>query len=162
MEEKMKVVEYDSLNRVVQMFIGEALSARAHANADYSHFKVGAAVGCSNSTRHIIANGCNVENVIYKAVHAEEAALARMAMMLKPGERVCVDTVVVVLEAEKEDQHSVPCGYCRQLIREVGNDDTVIYGVKLNAAGEILQVEMFTLGELLPYSFGPNNLNLGK
>lgn len=159
MEEKMKVVQYDSLNRVIQMFISEALSARGHARVDYSHFKVGAAMGCSTSTRHIIASGCNDENEILKVVHAEEAARARLLMMLNPGELVCVDIVAVVLEAEIESQHALPCGYCRQLIRGVGNDNTAIYGAKLNAAGDIWQVEVTTLGELLPFSFGPNNLN---
>lgn len=154
----MKVVQFDSLNQVYQRFISEAVSARLHARADYSHFHVGAAVGVSDSERHIIASGCNVENAILEVTHAEQAAIARLVMMLMPCEMRCVGIVAIAMEALTEDQHALPCGLCRQWLREFGDDSTVILGAKLNKVGVIWQVEVTTLDELLPYSFGQNNL----
>lgn len=157
----MKVEKYDSLDAVIQWFIREAVRAREHARADYSHFKVGAAVGSLDlgvAGQHRLASGCNVENAIYEVTHAEQAAIARLAMMLEPAERMRIDIVALALLAEKDEQHAVPCGFCRQLIREFGHDGTLVYGAKLNDGGMIWQVEIYTMGELLPHSFGPNNL----
>lgn len=157
----MKTVGYFSLNKTVQRFIKEAVRAREYSQAHYSLFEVGAAVGTLNSDgkcRHI-GSGCNVENSIFEVTHAEQAAIAQLAMKLRVTESMRIDIVALALLAEKDEQHAVPCGFCRQLIREFGHDGTLIYGVKLNAAGDVWQVEIYTLGELLPYSFGPNNLN---
>lgn len=158
MEEKMKVVEFKSLGLDEEKLIGAAMLAQQYARADYSHFKVGAAVGMRICDRLVIGDGCNVENVIYEVGHAEHGAVHRLAMLVSPGIRLRIYMVAVVLVAEKEDQHAVPCGLCRQWLREFGDDSMVIYGAKLNAEGRIWQVEVYTLGELLPYSFGPNNL----
>lgn len=157
----MRIEDYRSLTRMEQFLIDRAVNARQCARADYSHFKVGAAVirDISSSPFYEITAGCNVENAIYEVTHAEQAAIASLALQTPVGEPMRIGAVAVALLAEKEDQHAVPCGFCRQLIREFGNDDTAIYGVKLNAKGLVWQVEIYALGELLPFSFGPNNLN---
>jgi cytidine deaminase len=47
-----------------------------------------------------------------------------------------------------------PCGGCRQKIREFANDD-----VKIHCCTEDgVLIHTFTLGELLPFSFGPEHL----
>jgi len=47
-----------------------------------------------------------------------------------------------------------PCGGCRQRIREFASQDTPILICDANG----LQ-DRFTLGQLLPHSFGPENLD---
>lgn len=155
----MKVVSLASLTMNEKKLVDIAVDAQRCARAGYSHFKVGAAVGMIAANSIIIGDGCNGENCIYVVTHAEQAAIARLAMMLEPAERMRIDIVALALFVEKDEQHAVPCGFCRQLIREFGHDGTLIYGAKLNAEGRVWQVEAYTLGELLPYSFGPNNLN---
>lgn len=152
----MKIENYGSLKYAERCVIDRAVEARQHARADYSHFKVGAAIVTNAVT---VTVGCNVENAIYEVTHAEQVAIACLALQTPPDALIHIVAVVVALLAEKEELHAVPCGFCRQLIREFGSDDTIIFGAKLNAEGLVWQVEIYTLGELLPYSFGPNNLN---
>ena len=155
----MKVVDLCSLSGDEQRLIDLAWMARLHAYADYSGFKVGAAVGMRMENGLLIGDGCNVENAAYAGGHAEHGAIHQLAMSIPSGMKLHIDVVAVALVASGKKQHAVPCGICRQWLREVGTDKMVIYGVKLNEYGVLWQVERFTLGELLKYSFGPNNLN---
>ena len=52
------------------------------------------------------------------------------------------------------DQLCTPCGGCRQKLREFAQDDVSIHCC--TADGVLIRT--FTLGELLPFSFGPENL----
>ena len=98
------------------------------AHAPYSHVLVGAAVRTEDGRRYAAAN---VENAAYPlGTCAEAGALA--AMVAGGGGRL----------AEVAVTH-LPCGGCRQRLREFGGPD-----VPVHAAGE-----RFTLGELLPRSF---------
>ncbi|HBV58086.1 MAG TPA: cytidine deaminase [Candidatus Magasanikbacteria bacterium] len=158
MEEKMKVVSFTSLPVWQQKLIFDADEARRHSSSPYSKFKVGAAIQCSqpNTDPVVVYLGCNVENAMYVVTHAEQAAINEAC--LNEPEKPYIIAIAVVLPAETIDQHALPCGYCRQWIREFGSDDTLVLGAKLNSAGDIWQVEVVTLEELLPFSFGPNNL----
>jgi len=124
--------------------IEAAIAAMAKAYAPYSNFPVGAAVrGASGS----IYAGCNVENAAYpQGCCAEASAISAMVM---GGETRIVEVAV----AGRGDALVTPCGGCRQRLREFAADDLVIHicgpkGLRRTA----------TLGELLPLSFGPDNL----
>ena len=118
--------------------------AREAAYAPYSEFCVGAAVRSETGT---IYTGCNVENAAYpEGICAEAAAIAAMVM---GGERRIVEIAV----AGGGDQLCTPCGGCRQKIREFAAATTPI----LVCGPEGLR-QRFTLDDLLPASFGPNNL----
>ena len=124
--------------------IAAATAARGLAYAPYSQFLVGAAVRTDDGAVHA---GCNVENAAYpEGICAEASALA--AMVMAGGRRV---TEVAVVGAGR--QLCTPCGGCRQKIREFGGAGTRV----LVCGPEGLRKE-FTLGELLPESFGPDNL----
>jgi cytidine deaminase len=56
------------------------------------------------------------------------------------------------------DHLCTPCGDCRQRIREFATPDTII--TVFNRQGE--QLRSYTMDQLLPDSFGPENLNLKK
>ena len=122
-----------------------ALAARARAHAPYSNFKVGAAVrGISGQ----VYGGCNIENAAYpEGICAEAAAIAAMVMA---GERQIIEVLVVGVSADPV----TPCGGCRQKIREFAGPDTPVY---IAAPGGIQMT--LTVDELLPQSFGPDNLS---
>jgi cytidine deaminase len=121
-----------------------ALRAQASAYAPYSRFSVGAAVEDENGHLHA---GCNVENAAYPVgICAEAAAIG--AMILAGGKRV--RAILIVGEGP---QLVTPCGACRQRIREFGDAAT-----RIHVAGPEGLRRTFTLDELLPFAFGPENL----
>ncbi len=128
--------------------IDAALSARAMAYAPYSRFTVGAALRTPEGAIHA---GCNVENAAYpEGTCAEAGAIAAMALA---GGRRIAELVV----AGGSDAPCTPCGGCRQKLREFAGPETVIRIV--DAAGQTLL--QTTLADLLPHSFGPDNLGRG-
>ena len=121
-----------------------AKGAQARAYAPYSRFKVGAAVRGRDGR---VYSGCNVENAAFPAgTCAEEAAIAAM---VAAGESRIAEVLVIGCG----DALVTPCGACRQRIREFGAPDTAIHV----ADGSGLR-KTFTLDDLLPFAFGPDNL----
>ena len=126
----------------------EELKAAAVAMLDrayvpYSHFPVGAALECADGE---VFTGCNVENASYPAgICAERNAISHA---VAEGRR---DFRRIVIAGRGED-FCVPCGICRQVMREFAPDLEILC---LNGAGE---ERVFTLPELLPHSFGPEHL----
>ena len=123
-----------------------AKSAQATAHAAYSRFKVGAALRTQSGA---VYSGCNVENAAYpEGWCAETGAIAAMALA---GERRIIEILVI----GDGDALCTPCGGCRQRIREFADPSTAIH-----VAGPEGVRASFTLGELLPESFGPDHLAL--
>lgn len=121
-----------------------AVDVQANAHVPYSRFPVGAAVRAGSGR---VFAGCNVENAAYpEGICAEAAAIAAM---VSAGEREIVEILTVADSTEL----ATSCGGCRQKIREFGGPDTVIH-----AAGPEGVRRTFTLDELLPCSFGPEQL----
>jgi cytidine deaminase len=121
-----------------------ALKARANAYAPYSRFTVGAALRAEDGR---IYAGANVENAAYpEGLCAEAGAIGAMAAS---GARRIAEIVVVADGAAL----CTPCGACRQRIREFAAPDATIH-----VAGPEGIRRSFTLAELLPESFGPENL----
>ena len=121
-----------------------AFAVQQRAHAPYSHFPVGAAVLDESGAIH---SGCNVENAAYPlGTCAEASAIA--AMVAQGGKRI---RALLVLGNGRE--LVTPCGGCRQRLREFADGDTPVL-----VAGRDGVRKQFTLGELLPASFGPENL----
>lgn len=124
--------------------LAAAFAVQTNAHVPYSHFPVGAAI--RTRTGAIFA-GCNVENAAYpQGVCAEASAISAM---VSAGERL-IDAIVTVCNGEAL---STPCGGCRQKIREFSDAATIIH-----AAGPDGIRSSYTMSELLPDSFGPENL----
>jgi cytidine deaminase len=121
-----------------------ALAAQANAHVPYSKYPVGAAVRAASGR---VYAGCNVENAAYPQGTCAEAAA--ITAMVSAGERELVE----ILTVADGDELATSCGGCRQKIREFGGPATLIH-----AAGPDGVRRTFTLDELLPYSFGPENL----
>ena len=132
-----------------QELIRMALAAREKAYAPYSNFMVGAALRAKDGR---IYTGCNVENAGYTPTNcAERTALFKA---VSEGERE-FEAIAIVgsMEGEKNELVTGPCGVCRQALYEFGGDGLVV----LMAKSPEDYVER-TLGELLPFGFGPANL----
>jgi cytidine deaminase len=122
-----------------------ARAVQTHAHAPYSKFPVGAALRTPSGQ---VFTGCNVENASYPlGTCAEAGAIAAMAAT---GERA-IDVILTIADG---DMLATPCGGCRQKIREFATAATLIH-----VAGPEGIRKTYTMDELLPDSFGPDNLD---
>ena len=120
-----------------------AVTMLDRAYCPYSHFAVGAALECADGT---VFTGCNIENAAFSpTICAERTAVAKA---VSEGH---TDFVRIAIAGRSAD-FCVPCGVCRKVLREFAPGIEVIC---LNGKGE---EKVFTLSELLPYSFGPEFL----
>ena len=134
-----------------QQLIRAAFAARRFAYTPYSHFKVGAALLARNGQ---VFTGCNIESASYSPTNCAE----RTALFKAVSEGVTEFSAIAIVGSREGEVNRIvtsPCGVCRQALFEFcGPDLTVIM-----ARSEEDYLET-TLGELLPYGFGPKNLEL--
>lgn len=122
-----------------------ALSVMKNAYAPYSDHPVAAAIRADDGR---VFTGVNVEAAHFLAIHAEGTAISDM---VKNGAQKIKDVAVV----GPGDLPCTPCGDCRQRIREFADKNTNIYVFHRNGA----LLKSYTLDDLLPDSFGPENLD---
>ena len=134
----------EELTAAEKALLQAARSAQSRAYAPYSRFLVGAAVMDEAGRVHA---GCNVENAAYPLGDCAETG-AISAMVLAGGRHI--RSLLVMGDGEGL---VTPCGGCRQKLREFASADTPV----LVANREGVRAR-FTLGQLLPASFGPENL----
>ena len=127
-----------------QRLFAAASAAMERAYAPYSKFQVGAAILAGNGQ---IYSGCNVENAAYPNGNCAEASA--IAAMILDGQQQIREIAVI----GGGDLLCTPCGGCRQRIREFAAADT-----KIHVCGPEGLRRTFTRDELLPESFGPENL----
>ncbi|MEA2010557.1 MAG: cytidine deaminase [Actinomycetota bacterium] len=125
-----------------QRLIAEARTVAENSYSPYSEFRVGAVVIAADGTEY---NGCNVENAAYGAsICAEANAISTAAAN---GVRELHTVAVTCLDG----QGCTPCGNCRQIMREFGVKRVIL----TDESGAPVE---HTLDELLPMSFGPEDL----
>ena len=118
--------------------LAAARTAREFAQAQYSKFKVGAALETVDGQ---IVTGCNIENATYGlTLCAERVALVKA---LSEGHTVFT-RIAVVADTEAP---TPPCGPCRQLLWEYCGDLEIVLGNLRAAAGH------HRLSALLPLPF---------
>ena len=127
-----------------EVLIRAAIAAMDKAYAPYSGFSVGAAILDEHGAVHA---GANIENAAYPQGCCAEAS-AISALIMSGGQRIQKIAV-----AGRGEILCTPCGGCRQKIREFGTAETQIL-----ICDETGLRQSFTLDELLPHSFGPDNL----
>jgi cytidine deaminase len=121
--------------------ISLAAEARKKAHAPYSNLAVGAALVAKSGR---VYTGCNVENASYGlSVCAERVAVFKA---ISEGERE-FEAIAVVSE-----NGITPCGACRQVLIEFGDDIQVI------VADTTGHRRIFALTDLLPEGFTPDDL----
>lgn len=134
---------------LTQMLIEKAMEQLQFSYTPYSNFKVGAALLAKKGT---IYGGCNIESASYTPTNCAErtAFFKAVSEGVREFDAICIvggkDGVLT--------EYAAPCGVCRQVMMEFCNPDT--FQIILATSKE--QYEIFTLKELLPLGFGPNNL----
>jgi cytidine deaminase len=118
--------------------------AQLQAYVPYSRFKVGAALLADDGR---IYAGCNVENAAFPSGTCAEAGA--IAAMILGGGRAIREALVIGDGAAL----CTPCGNCRQRLREFAKPE-----VRVHVAGPEGVLRSFSIAELLPASFGPDNL----
>lgn len=133
----------------VTKLIETAFQAREFAYTPYSHFRVGAALLAKDGR---VFTGCNIENAAYSVTNCAERTALFKAVSEGAREFEAI-AIVGSMEGQVNELISAPCGVCRQALFEFcGNSLRVILA---KSATDYLDT---TLGELLPYGFGPANL----
>jgi cytidine deaminase len=127
-----------------QRLFAAALAAMERAYAPYSKFQVGAAILGGDGE---IYSGCNVENASYPVGTCAEAGA--IAAMVRGGAQRIREVIVI----GRGELLCTPCGGCRQRIREFASPET-----RIHVCGPEGLRRSFTCDELLPESFGPENL----
>lgn len=138
------------MNRYEEL-IEMALEARKLAYAPYSKFKVGAALLGKNG---VVYRGANIENASYPATNCAERTAFYNAIMDGQKEFEAI-AIVGGAEAADELDFCAPCGICRQVMREFCEPGAF----EIIVARSRNEYKVFTLADLLPESFGPENLD---
>ncbi len=117
-----------------------ARNALKRAHAPYSNFHVGAAVLTESGEVFV---GCNVENASYGLTNCAERSAIFTAVQQSKADNLSIRAVAVV---NGEELPCSPCGACRQVIAEFGQQAIVIF------KGQQGYREM-PIADLLPESF---------
>ena len=131
-------------NEYRKILIDTARHYLKNSYSPYSNYPVGAAVLAEDG---LVYGGTNIENSAHPSgLCAERVAINKA---ISEGNRRILAVAVVTRNA------GAPCGACRQVMREFASLDMPVILTKDEDGFE----EEFTLGELLPRSFGPDDLD---
>ena len=132
-----------------RQLMNEAIEARKSSYAPYSHFHVGAALLAEDGA---IFRGCNIENAAYTPTNCAE----RTAFFKAVSEGVKEFEAIAIVGGPESGikELCAPCGVCRQVMMEFCHPDT--FEIVLGTDADNYRI--FTLKELLPQGFGPENL----
>ncbi len=122
-----------------------AIDVQKKSYSPYSNYAVGAALLSDSGD---IYTGTNVENAVYPVTMCAERSAVFKAV--SEGEQTFKAIAVVTRDGGS------PCGSCRQVLAEFGLD------IILVMADELGKIKLeTTVGDLLPHSFGPSNIQGG-
>ena len=134
---------------MIEKLIDTAIEQLKFSYTPYSNFKVGAALLAKNGE---IFTGCNIENASYTPTNCAE----RTAFFKAVSEGVREFRAICIVGGKdgKLTEYTAPCGVCRQVMMEFCDPET--FQIILAVSRE--KYDIFTLKELLPFGFGPDNL----
>lgn len=123
-----------------------AIEAKEKAHVPYSKFRVGAALETEEGK---IYQGANIEVSSYSpTICAERVAIFKAVYDgYKKIKKIAITG---------DSEFTYPCGVCRQVLREFGKDSIVL------VTNDKEEYKEYTLDELLPHSFGPEDLKEDK
>ena len=127
-----------------------AITATDKSYSPYSGCKVGAALLSADGQ---VFTGCNIENAAYSpGICAERTAVYKA--ISEGCRKIKAIAIVGDKTGDSISQYAFPCGVCRQVMREFSNPEEMIVIV----AKSCEEYQLYTLNQLLPESFGPENL----
>ena len=133
----------------IQALIRKAFEGQQFAYTPYSHFRVEAALRAKDGR---VYTGCNIENAGYTPTNCAE----RTALFKAVSEGVREFDAIAIVGSRQGEVNTLvtgPCGVCRQALYEFGGDALTVIMAKTED-----DYIVTTLGALLPYGFGPANL----
>lgn len=140
-----KTIDRELTEKMIEL----AIEQLKYSYTPYSHFKVGATLLTKGGKFY---TGCNIENAAYTPTNCAERAAFFKAV--SEGEREFQAICIVGGKDGVLTEYAAPCGVCRQVMMEFCNPET--FQIILATSKE--QYEIFSLKELLPLGFGPDNL----
>lgn len=140
-----------NMKKIYAELAEQALKARNASYSPYSHFRVGAALLCTDGS---VYTGCNIENAAYTPTNCAERTAFFKAV--SEGRR---DFMAIAIAGGREDagiplEVCPPCGVCRQVMMEFCHPEH--FEIILVHSEQDYRV--CRLGELMPEGFGPLNL----
>ncbi|KAM4014835.1 cytidine deaminase isoform 2-T2 [Anomaloglossus baeobatrachus] len=127
---------------LIRKLIQKSHEAKAFAHCPYSRFRVGAALLSPDGR---IFLGCNIENACYTLGICAERTAIQTAVS-----QGCKKFTAIAIASDVEDEFITPCGACRQF----GSEWQIIL---TKPSGSFI---IASLQQLLPMSFGPENLTM--
>lgn len=125
-------------------WLKEVIEAQSRAYTPYSKFNVGALL-VTDDDEYIY--GANIENASYPATICAE----RSALVSAYSNNITkFKALVVVTDA---DDPASPCGICRQVMKELCDDDMPVY--LTSKSGEVIKR---TVDDLLPLGFSGKDM----
>lgn len=137
------------LETEIRKLIQAAVAQLKYSYAPYSGFRVGAALLAQNGR---VYTGCNIENAAYAPTNCAERTAFFKAV--SEGVRGFRAICVVGGPEGRLNSYTPPCGVCRQVMMEFCRPEE--FEIILAKSEEDYTV--YTLKELLPQGFGPENL----
>lgn len=132
-----------------KLLIEKAIETLPNSYAPYSRYNVAAAALFDSGE---IYTGVNVESAsLGMTICAERNAIFHA---IAEGERRLLAVAIVGGTDGQRSEYCVPCGACRQVMRDFGDKDTMIV-ISAKSPDDYMEN---TLDEMLPYSFGPESL----
>ena len=132
------------MSQHIKKMFQAASSAKEKSYSPYSKFRVGACILGDDGKLYV---GCNIENASYRMTQCAESSA--VSAMVTAGVRRIKEILVV----GDIDEKLVPCGACRQQLREFSDINTLVH--LCNKHGETETISLF---DLLHRSFGPEFL----
>jgi cytidine deaminase len=134
---------------VAKNLVRDAIEAMKKTYSPYSHHHVGAALLTKSKK---VYTGCNIENASYTPTNCAERTAFFKA--ISEGEREFSAIAIVGGKDGVLKDFCSPCGVCRQVMREFVDPKSFLV-ILARSEDDYL---IFFLEELLPLSFGPENL----
>ena len=128
----------------IKKYIKEVNTVLEKAYVPYSKFPVAALLIDDNDNKHV---GVNVENASYGLGICAERNVIPTAVTQG------MKKIKVLVVTGGTPEPISPCGACRQVISEFSDEDTIII-----LTNKEEKYNIWNIKELLPYSFGPNDL----
>ena len=136
----------------IKLLIQKAFEAQDNCYTPYSNFNVGAALLGKNG---VIYKGCNIENASYTPTNCAERTAFFKAV--SEGQKEFDAIAIVGNKKGEEGEYCSPGGVCRQVMMEFCNPkEFKIYLAK--DRDNLDDYIEYTLEEMLPLGFGPENL----
>ncbi|MFN3454625.1 MAG: cytidine deaminase [Pseudobdellovibrio sp.] len=135
-----------SNEQIISELKGLAVNAMNFSHSPYSEKKIGAALQLNTGS---IYTGCNIENASYGGTVCAE----RVAIFKAFSENKKPVYITHIAVASNEVSPWPPCGFCRQVLAEFAQADTLVTLTNTQGKEKTLK-----FSELFPFAFEPEHL----